>query len=135
MSAIEPLPIIYALAALAGLVVLLTREHRHYRAAGKAGAWLRLRIASLPIGALTAALVVLPARSVSGMEGLAVFYVLLVVIAPVFWFVSHIGVGRLVRPRLTTAEAIRIAGSPLMLGLILTALAPIVQSVAWRLLH
>jgi hypothetical protein len=69
------------------------------------------------------------------MEGLAVFYLLLVVAAPIFWFGAHWAVGRLARPQLTFADSARIAGLPLAYAMALAAIAPLLQSLAWSLLR
>jgi hypothetical protein len=86
---------------------------------------------------LVAAVVVIPARATSGMEVLAVFYLLLLIVAPVLWFGAHWAVGRLARPQLAFADSarIRIAGVPLAYALALAAIAPTLQSVAWALLR
>jgi hypothetical protein len=84
---------------------------------------------------LAAVLVVIPARSTSGMEGLAVFYLLLLTAAPVFWFGAHWVVARLARPQLSFSDSARIAGLPLAYALALALVAPVLQSFAWSLLR
>ncbi len=76
----EVLPYWVALAvvALMAIVFVLYAERRGFALRGKSGAWLGLRLASLPIVAVTAAAVVFPARAVGGPEALAAFYLLLV---------------------------------------------------------
>lgn len=58
------------------------------RRAGLAG-WAVMRIMGLAAIAITLAAVWLPARAVSGFGGLAVFYGLLLTVAPVLWFGLH----------------------------------------------
>ncbi len=125
--------VLFALLGLGLLALLLRWERRHFSRQGKASAWLRLRLATIPIALLTAALVMLPARSVSGMEGLAVFYLLLLLAAPLFWFFCHWLVGRLMKLRFS--DAFLIALTPLVLLLTLTGLAHTLQPLAWSLLH
>jgi hypothetical protein len=97
------------------MVLVLWLEHRLLRAQGKAGSWLVVRIASLVAGPLAALAVVVPARSVSGMEGLAVFYALLFTVAPLIWLGIHLGLGRLLRPALTAGEGLALSFSGLLL--------------------
>jgi hypothetical protein len=68
------------------------------------------------------------------MEGLAVFYLLLLTAAPLVWFGVHWAVGRLARPQLSFADSARIAGLPLLYAAALAAIAPLLQSLAWSLL-
>lgn len=114
-------------AILWGLVLLLLlatvflglhAEYRHYRQLGKGRSWWQLRLAFPVLLALTAAAVLLPARSVSGLEGLAAFYLALVVIGPLVWFASHAIVGRLLKPQLSWREGLAMAmvGLACMLG-------------------
>ena len=69
------------------------------------------------------------------MEALAIFYLLLLVAAPILWFGVHWAVGRLTRPPLAFADSARIAASPLVYALVLAAIAPTLQSIAWSLLR
>lgn len=97
---------------LIGLVLWL--EHRFMRAQGKAGSWLVVRVASLVAGPVAALAVLLPANSVSGMEGLAVFYGLLLTVAPLIWLGTHLGLGRLQNPALTVGECVALSLSGLL---------------------
>jgi len=106
---------VVALALLIAALVVLRLERRMFMARGKGASWWRVRLASLPALALVAAAVFLPARAVSGMEGLAVFYLLLLVAAPLLWFGVHLLAGWLASPRLSRGESAWIAGSGLML--------------------
>lgn len=99
--------------AVMGLVLWL--EHRLMRTQGKAGSWLVVRVASLMVGPVTALAVLGPARSVSGMEGLAVFYALLFTVAPLIWLGTHLGLGRVLRPALTAGEGLALSLSGLLL--------------------
>lgn len=126
---------LFAAAALIGFVYVVRWERRQFVARGLASSWLKVRLASIPAALLAAVLVVVPARSTSGMEGLAVFYLLLLTAAPVFWFGAHWVVARLARPQLSFADSARIAGLPLAYALALALVAPTLQSFAWSLLR
>jgi hypothetical protein len=126
---------VFAVAAFLALVLLMRWERRRFLRMGKGGAWLPVRLATIPIALATAALIVVPARSTSGMEGLAVAYALLLAVAPVFWFGAHWLVGRLVRPPLSFGESAQIAGSPLALAIALSWAAHALQPVAWQVLR
>jgi hypothetical protein len=126
---------LFAAAALIGFVYVVRWERRQFVARGLASSWLKVRLASIPAALLAAVLVVVPARSTSGMEGLAVFYLLLLTAAPVFWFGAHWVVARLARPQLSFADSARIAGLPLLYALALALVAPVLQSFAWSLLR
>lgn len=126
---------LFALASLLALAWLVRWERRHFVALNKGGAWLWVRLSTIPIALLTAAMVIVPARSVSGMEALGVFYVLLLTAAPAFWFIAHWLVGKCVRPALSFRESALIAGSPLLLCLLLSQLAHVLQPIAWLMLR
>ncbi|MFD0724888.1 hypothetical protein [Lysobacter brunescens] len=125
--------IVFAAVALLGFVQLVRWERRRFLARGLADSWLKVRLSSIPAAVFVAILVVVPARSTSGMEGLAVFYVLLLVAAPLLWFGMHWAAGRLVTPALSFADSARIAVSPLAYALVVAGIAPILQSIAWSL--
>jgi len=127
--------ILFAAAALVGFVYVIRWERRHYAARDLARSWLKVRLSSIPAALLVAAIVMIPARATSGMEALAVFYLLLLIAAPVLWFGVHWVVGRLARPQLAFADSARIAGLPLAYALVLAAIAPTLQSIAWALLR
>lgn len=114
---------------------LMRWERRYFQRCGKAGAWLMVRLATIPIALVTAALVIIPARTTSGMEGLAVAYLMLLVVAPIFWFGAHWMAGRLACPRLMFGESALIAGSPIVFGLALSAVAHALQPIAWSWLR
>jgi hypothetical protein len=126
---------LYVCVVLVGFFFYLRVERRGYAARGRAGAWLAVRLSSLPIAAMTVALVVLPSSAVSGMEALAVFYLLALVVAPVFWFGAHWLAGRLVSPPLHLGESSQIALSPLIFIAGAAMLAQALQPVLWQLLR
>jgi hypothetical protein len=138
MCRVHPFQVLLSLfagAALVGLVFVVRWERRQFLARGLGGSWLKVRLATIPAALLTAALVVIPARGTSGMEGLAVFYLLLLMAAPLLWFGTHWAVGRLTRPQLPFGDSARIAGSPLVYALAIAMAAPFLQSLAWSLLR
>lgn len=126
---------LFAVFSLAALVFLLRWERRYFRQRGKGGAWLPVRLATIPIALVTAMLVMIPARGTSGMEGLAVLYLALLIVAPVFWAGMHWLAGRLVRPPLRLGESMLIAVSPVALVIVLSVVAHMLQPVAWTLLR
>jgi hypothetical protein len=125
--------VLFASMALVGFAWVLRWERNQFLARGLAGPWLKVRLASIPAALLAALVAVVPARSTSGMAGLAVFYLLLLVASPLLWFGMHWAVGRLVKPSLSFADSARIAASPLVYALIVAGIAPILQSIAWSL--
>jgi len=127
--------VLFAILSLVALVLMLRWERRNFIQHGKGGAWLSVRLATIPIALVTAALIIIPARSTSGMEGLAVFYFLLLVIAPVFWFGAHWIVGKFVQPTLNFKESVQIAGSPIALIIVITMIAHTLQPIAWSILR
>lgn len=127
--------VLFAAAALVGFVYVIRWERRQFVARELGDSWLKVRLSSIPAALLVAAIVVIPARATSGMEALAVFYILLLMAAPILWFGMHWAVGRLARPQLAFADSARIAALPLAYGLLLAAFAPTLQSVAWALLR
>lgn len=106
---------IAAAVVVAVMALVLWLEHGFMRRQGKAGSWLVLRVVSLVAGALAALAVLVPARSVSGMEGLAVFYAMLLTVAPLIWLGTHLGLGRLLRPSITAGEGVALSLSGLLL--------------------
>lgn len=95
----------FALAALVAYAFLVRRERSRYGRMGKTRGWRRVRIASIPIAMVAAAIVWIPAGATSGMAGLAVFYGLLLTVAPAFRFAAHWLVGWSVSPPLSFAES------------------------------
>ena len=127
--------LLFVAAALLGFVFVVRWERRQYLARGLSSAWLIVRLSSIPTALLAAALVAIPAQSTPGMEGLAVFYLLLLTAAPVFWFGAHRVVGRLTKPKLSFTDSARIAGLPLLYALTVAAVASSLQTPAWMLLR
>lgn len=127
--------LLFGAAALIGFVYVIRWERKQFAARDLTNPWLKVRLSSIPAALLVALLVVIPARATSGMDALAVFYLLLLIVAPVFWFGTHWAVGRLARPQLAFADSARIAGLPLVYALALAAIAPTLQSIAWSLLR
>lgn len=126
---------LFAAAALVGFVYVIRWERKQFIARDLVNSWFKVRLTSIPAALLVAAIVVIPARATPGMEALAVFYLLLLIVAPVVWFGIHWAVGRLARPQLTFADSARIASSPLVYALVLAAMAPTLQSITWALLR
>lgn len=116
--------LLLALFAIMGF--LLLRERRHFGQQNKAGSWLTLRLCALPILALVAAVVLLPARMIGGPEALAYFYIALFTLGPLTWFGGHLLCGRLTRPSFTRSESLYLGGS----GLIVLITPFIVLSIA-----
>lgn len=120
-----------------GLCVLLSvglalrAEHRRFAARAKAGAWLRVRLASVPIGLLAATAVWLSARAVRGPEALAAFYLLMFSLGPLVYFGLHWLAGRLVTPALSAAESAAVGGS----GLLMVMLPALFASMASPWVH
>lgn len=120
MPRIDPdvLPYWVALAVLAlvAIGIALYAERRGFAIRGKAGPWLVLRLAGIPIVAVTAAAVWFPARAVHGMEGLAAFYLLLATVAPAAYFGLHWLVGRIVGLTGREAAGVGLVGLAILLG-------------------
>jgi hypothetical protein len=126
---------LFAAVALVGFGYVVRWERRQFVGRGLAGSWLLVRLASIPAAVLAAGVVLVSTHRTSGMEGLAVFYLLLLTAAPVLWFGAHWAVGRLARPPLSFGDSARIAGSPVLYAMALAGLAPLLQSLAWTLLR
>jgi len=135
MHPFQVLLVLFAGLSIAAFVVLLRWERARFTRLGKGNAWWVVRLASIPIAAGSAALVLIPASNTRGMEGLAVFYILLLTLAPMFWFGAHWLAGRLAHPRLSGGEAAQIAVSPIALAIVLVLLAHKLQPMAWSLLR
>ena len=135
MHPFHVLLLLFALAALVAFAFLVRWERSRYAQLGKATGWRRVRIASIPIAMAAAAIVWIPAQATSGMEGLAVFYGLLLTVAPAFWFAAHWLVGRSASPPLSFGESAAIAGSPLAFGLAAVYVAHALQTPAWLFLR
>lgn len=101
----------------AGLLLLmlglLWLESRWFKRSGRLAGWLFVRLVSALAAPLLLAVLIVPARSVGGPEALAVFYGVLLFIAPPLWFGSHLLAGRWARPLLTPGESLALAVSGL----------------------
>jgi len=99
---------------LGGIFWLLRREKRRFDRLGKGRGWVRMRLLALPMLLVTAALVVLPARSFPGMEALAYFYIALFTVGPLTWFGLHWLAGTIQSPRFTRGESFSLAFTGLL---------------------
>ncbi len=131
MSVIQGIWSMLALGALVAVAFALRAERRRFAARGKAGAWLAVRLASLPIAALAAAAVWFPARAIHGPEALAAFYLLMFSLGPAVYFGLHWLAGRMARPTLGAGESAAIAGS----GLLMVILPALLASMAAPWVH
>ncbi|MFN0164417.1 MAG: hypothetical protein ACKVQQ_24540 [Burkholderiales bacterium] len=106
----------YAAGALVVMVLMalvLLLESQYFRRTRRVGSWAVLRLVSLVMAPLTFAVIVMPARAVSGMEALAVFYLCLLTAGPFLWFGSHLLCAKRLRPALSEIEAVLLAFSAL----------------------
>lgn len=102
-----------ALALLATMLMAFYLESLFFRRSRRVGSWFAVRLVSLVAAPLTFAVVVLPARATVGMEGLAVFYGMLLTAGPLVWFGSHVLTGRWMRPALAGGECMMLGISGL----------------------
>jgi hypothetical protein len=116
-----------ALVALAAMALIIAYEGRHFRKLGLGSPWLKLRVATLPIMALTIAAMygAFSATGIRGMEGLAVAYLVLLTVGPLAYFGLHWLVGRMAGlSRGASAwiafSGLLIAGMPPAIGGVLT---------------
>lgn len=123
----------FASGVLLVLGFVLVRERRAFAREGKARAWAFVRIASLPLLLATIAVVVLPARAISGMEALAAFYGLLFTAAPLVWFGGHWLLGRAARPALSAAESLRLSATLPGFLIVAALLGQTLQPLAWSI--
>ena len=120
-----------ALAALLLVGLALRAERRRFAECGKAGAWLRVRLASLPIGLLAVGAVILPARAIGGPEALAAFYLLMFSLGPLVYFGLHWLAGRMATPALSAGESASIGSS----GLLVVILPALLTGMASSWVH
>lgn len=116
---------VFALLMVTAVLVAAFYERRRYAAQNKTGAWLFVRLASLPIAAAGAAAVVIPARAIGGPEALAAFYLLAFTAAPLVYFGLHWLAGFLAG--LARKDALAIGLSGLLMLLVPVLLASRVQ--------
>lgn len=124
---------VLALGALLVIGLALRAERRRFAARGKAGAWLWVRLASLPIGLLAAAAVWFPARAVKGPEALAAFYLLMFSLGPLVYFGLHWLAGRMAKPVLSAGESASIGGSGLLVVILPALLASMASPWVYQL--
>jgi hypothetical protein len=125
----------FGVLVVAAFGVLLFYERRRYARMGKQTAWLRVRLAGIPIAAVTTAAVALPTRAVGGMEALAVLYGLLFTLAPAMWLGGHWLAGRAGRPPLTARESLWLALTVPAFGIGAVLVAHWLQPIAWAIVH
>lgn len=118
--------IVFAL-ALAAIAFLVIAEGRQFRRQGLGAPWLKLRIATLPILAVTVAVVAGIVRSsgISGMEALAAAYLTLFTAGPLLYFGLHWLCGKMLGLR--AGASLHIAFSGLLMLLIVPAAGHLLQ--------
>jgi len=127
-----------AVLALAVMVYLAILEGRHFRALGCGPAWLRLRLATLPIlaVALVGVFITVSAVGIDGPQALAVGYMALLSVGTLIYFGLHAIAGRVLG--LHGGQAAWIAFSGLLLLGVLPAiggtLSPFINVIAkiWK---
>jgi hypothetical protein len=112
---------VFALLVVIAVLVAVFYERRRYAAQDKAGAWLFVRLASLPIAAVSVAAVVIPARAIGGPEALAAFYLLAFTTAPLVYFGLHWLAGFIAGLARKAALAIGLSGLLMLLVPVLLA--------------
>lgn len=113
---------------------LMARERQHVRNLGKEKSWKRLRLLGIPVALICTLIVMIPATRTSGMEGLAVLYILSLTAAPLLWFFSHWLIGRKLSVKMTSSESMYIAASPILFIIIATLLAHRLQPIGISIL-
>ena len=116
---------VFALLMVIAVLVAVFCERRRYAAQNKAGAWLFVRLSSLPIAAASVAAVVIPARAIGGPEALAAFYLLAFTAAPLVYFSLHWFAGLVAG--LARKDALAIGLSGLLMLLLPALLASLAQ--------
>lgn len=110
---------VFALLAMAAVLIAVRHERRRFVARNKAGAWLFVRLASVPIALAGAATVLIPAHAIGGPEALAYFYVLAITAGPLVYFGLHALAGRLVGLARKDALSIALSGIVMILAPVL----------------
>jgi hypothetical protein len=123
------------LIVLACVFWLLRGEKRRFDRVGKGRGWIRMRLLALPMLLITAALVVLPARSISGMEALAYFYFALFTLGPLAWFGLHWLAGAMQSPRFSRGESFALAFTGLLVLIVPPLLAGMLQGPIFMASH
>lgn len=127
--------VVFAVLCLVALVYALRWERRYFVAIGKGGPWRTIRLTTIPLLLVTAALILVPTLAISGMEALAVFYLLLLIGAPLFWLGVHWLLGRRTQPPLSSGEIILIAAAPIGFVIAAAGVAHALQPWAWMALR
>lgn len=125
--------LVWGLAALLLLIVIaiiLRAERRGYVRIGRQGGWLAVRLFTLPIAVLAAAVTIFAARQVNGMEALAVFYGMLFTATPLLFFGLHVLVARL--SGLTSGQGMGLAAVGLGILLLPAFIAVPLQQIGWQ---
>jgi hypothetical protein len=120
---------------LASVFWLLRAEKHRFDQLGKGRGWIRVRLLALPMLLISAALVVLPARSIPGMEALAYFYFALFTLVPLTWFGLHWLAGAMQTPRFSCGESFTLAFTGLLVLLVPLLLAGMLQGPIFRASH
>lgn len=121
------------LAALLLIGLALRAERRRFAARGKAGAWLCVRLTSLPVALFAAGAVFLLARAVSGPEALVAFYLAMFTLGPLVYFGLLWLAGRMATPSLSVGESAAIGGSGLLMVLLPALLASMASPWVYQL--
>lgn len=124
---------VLALGALLTIGLALRAERNRFAARGKAGAWLWVRLASLPIALLAAGAVILLARSISGPEALAAFYLLIFTLGPLIYFGLLWLAGLMATPALSASESAAMGGSGLLIVILPAMLASMASPWVYQL--
>lgn len=128
--------LIWAAGGLIALVLIglaLRAEKRRFAARGQAGAWLWVRLASLPAALLAAGAVYLLARAISGPEALAALYLSMFTLGPLVYFGLLWLAGRVATPTLSARDSAAIGGSGLLMALALALTASMAAPWVHRL--
>lgn len=134
MHPFQYLIMFFVLLAVVGFVVLLREEHKYFKKIGKGDSWKKLRFSGIPILVVSILSVLIPAVNTSGMEGLAVFYILAFTAFPILWFGTHIVIGRRLSIVMSTSESVFVAASPLVYTVFAALVAHRLQPIGWQVL-
>jgi len=126
---------VVGLIMLSGVFWLLRSEKRRFDGLGKGRGWVRMRLLALPMLLVSAALVVLPARSFPGMEALAYFYFALFTVGPLTWFGLHWLAGTIQSPRFTRGESFSLAFTGLLFLIVPLLLVEMLQRPIFMASH
>lgn len=134
MNPFQYLIMFFVLLAVVGFVVLLREEQKYFKKIGKGDSWRKIRFTGIPIFIVSILTVLIPAINTSGMEGLAVFYILAFTAFPVLWFGAHIVIGRRLSLKMSTSESVFVAASPLVYAVFAALVAHRLQPIGWQVL-